>query len=156
VNTKRPHGLDAGCEALRLSAPAKNPRIGREASVLLQPLSFCTYYGETDPADILRDIERARKEALTRRKSPLRVICRTLAFGIERCDWKVIGSLRAAEFASRMDYDTSAIVHPSTKDASKWQVSFFDALGPVSDSQHSNVEGALRQVPPKKWKLKAF
>lgn len=101
-------------------------------------------------------LDREIEEALERRKSPLRVVCRTLAFGIKSCDWKVVGQFRGAEFASRTDKNASAIVHPSTKTAGKWQVSFFDELGPSRDSQHSSVEDALRQVLPKKWKLKAF
>lgn len=95
-------------------------------------------------------------EALARRKSPLRVVCRTLAFGIRSCDWKVVGAFRGAEFVSRTQTPESAIVHPSTKQTGKWQVSFFDELGPVRDSQHSAVEDALKQVAPKRWKLKAL
>lgn len=94
-------------------------------------------------------------EALARRKSPLRVVCRTLAFGIRSCDWKVVGSFRGAEFVSRTHAE-SAIVHPSTKQIGKWQVSYFDELGAVRDSQHSAVEDALKQVAPKRWKLKAL
>ena len=94
-------------------------------------------------------------EALKRRKSPLRVVCRTLAFGIKRCDWKVVGAFRGAEFMSRTHHE-SAIVHPSTKQPGKWQVSFFDDMGAVRDSQHSAVEDALQQVAPKRWKLKAL
>jgi hypothetical protein len=101
-------------------------------------------------------LDREIADALERRKSPLRVICRTLAFDIKSCEWKVVGALRGAEFASRTRRGESAIVHPSTKSVGKWQVSFFDELGPVRDSQHSSVEDAIRQVPPKKWKLKAF
>lgn len=99
-------------------------------------------------------LDREIAEALARRKSPLRVVCRTLAFGIKSCDWKIVGPLRGAEFASRTHKDESAIVHPSTKSAGKWQVSFFDELGPVRDSQHSSADDALKQVLPKKWKLK--
>jgi hypothetical protein len=94
-------------------------------------------------------------EALARRKSPLRVVCRTLAFGMKRCDWTVVGAFRGAEFVSRKHHET-AIVHPSTKQPGKWQVSFFDDMGPVRDSQHSAVEDALKQVSPKSWKLKAL
>lgn len=93
-------------------------------------------------------------EVLASRKSPLRVVCRTLAFGIKHCDWKVVGPLRGAEFSARARHGESAIVHPSTKSIGKWQVSFFDDLGPVRDSQHSTVEDALKQVSPKQWKLK--
>lgn len=88
------------------------------------------------------------------KKSPLRVACRTLAFGIKNCEWKIAGDFHGAEFLSRTRIGESAIVHPSTKTAGKWQVSFFDEEGPSRDSQHSDVTDALRQVSPKKWKLK--
>jgi len=101
-------------------------------------------------------LDREIAELLESRKSPLRVVCRTLALGIKACEWKVVGPLRGAEFSSRTRSDESAIVHPSTKSIGKWQVSFFDELGAVRDSQHGSVEDALRQVPPEKWKLKAF
>jgi len=102
-------------------------------------------------------LDREIAEALSRQppKSPLRVVCRTLAFGIKSCEWKAVGTVRAAEFASRTRREESAILHPSTKAAGTWQVSFFDAQGPVGDSQHSNVTDALKQVPPKRWKLRA-
>ena len=95
-------------------------------------------------------------EALARRKSPLRVTCRTLAFGIKSCDWKVVGAFRGAEFVSRSQQEAWAIVHPSTKRSGMWQVSFFDEHGPVGDSQHSIVEDALKQVAPRRWKLRAL
>lgn len=101
-------------------------------------------------------LNREIAEALARRKSPLRVVCRTLAFGIKSCDWKTVGQLRGAEFSSRTRRDETAIVHPSTKSIGKWQVSFFDELGAVRDSQHGSVDDALKQVPPKRWKLKEF
>ena len=101
-------------------------------------------------------LDREIAEALERRRSPLRVVCRTLAFGVKSCNWKVVGDLRAAEFSSRTRSDETAIVHPSTKALGKWQVSFFDEQGAVRDSQHPSAEDALRQVPPKRWKLKAF
>ncbi|HSX23320.1 MAG TPA: hypothetical protein VLE97_11155 [Gaiellaceae bacterium] len=105
-----------------------------------------------------RQLDSEISQALRRhatKKSPLRVACRTLAFGIKSCEWKVVGDFRGAEFLSRTRADESAIVHPSTKTAGKWQVSFFDEQGPSRDSQHSDVADALRQVSPKKWKLKA-
>ena len=101
-------------------------------------------------------LDREIAEAIARKKSPLRVVCRTLAFGIKSCDWKAVGPLRGAEFTSRTRQHESAIVHPSTKSIGKWQVSFFDEQGAVRDSQHSSVDDALKQVSPKRWKLKAF
>ena len=97
---------------------------------------------------------RRRRTAHAAKKSPLRVVCRTLAFGIKACEWKVVGEFRGAEFVSRSRPGDFAIVHPSTKTSGKWQVSFFDDQGPSRDSQHSSVEDALKHVFPKKWKLK--
>ena len=101
-------------------------------------------------------LDREIAEALGRRTSPLRVVCRTLAFGLKRCDWKVVATLRAAEFSSRTRRGETAIVHPSTKSLGKWQVSFFDEHGAVRDSLHPSADEALKQVPPKGWKLRAF
>lgn len=39
-----------------------NPSTGRTERALMHPVPFCTYYGETDPATIERDIVRAQKE----------------------------------------------------------------------------------------------
>ena len=103
-------------------------------------------------ADIAHALLKQRSHAVM--KSPLRVDCRTLAFGIKACEWKIVGEFRGAEFASRSRPGEVAIVHPSTKAAGKWQVSFFDDQGPSRDSQHSSAEDALKQVFPKKWKLK--
>ena len=103
------------------------------------------------------EVDREIAETLERRRSsPLRVACRTLPFGIRSCDWTVVGTLRAAEFSSRTRPGETAIVHPSTKSLGRWQVSFFDERGAVRDSLHPTAEDALRQVPPKRWKLKAF
>lgn len=96
-----------------------------------------------------------RRAGHAEKKSPLKVACRPLAFaGMKACAWTVVGNFRGAEFVSRSRPSEFAIVHPSTKTAGKWQVSFFDDLGPSRDSQHSSAEDALKQVFPKKWKLK--
>jgi hypothetical protein len=42
--------------------PVENPHTGRVERALMHPIPFCTYYGETDPDTIERDIERVRKE----------------------------------------------------------------------------------------------
>lgn len=41
-------------------ARAKNPHTGRVELALMHTVPFCTYYGETDPAAIERDVERAK------------------------------------------------------------------------------------------------
>ena len=90
-----------------------------------------------------------------RGKSPLRVRCRKLAFNIKACDWTAVREFKAAEFSARKGAG-SAIVHHSSKQAGKWQVSFFDEQGPSRDSQHSSLTDALREVPPKRWRLRDF
>jgi hypothetical protein len=50
------------CGTELLAALVKNPNTGRIARALMHPMPFCTYYGETDPATIERDVERAKKE----------------------------------------------------------------------------------------------
>ncbi len=89
-------------------------------------------------------------------KSPIKVACRLLCFGIKSCDWKVVGEFRGGQFTSRRRAGEFAIVHPSPKYAGKWQVSFFDADGPSRDSQHSSVKDALAQVSPKLYRLAAL
>ena len=96
-----------------------------------------------------------RRSAHATKKSPLKVVCRPLAFaGMKACEWTIVGDFRGAEFVSRSRQGEFAIVHPSTKTAGKWQVSFFDELGPSRDSQHPSAADALKQVSPKRWKLR--
>ena len=42
--------------------PVNNPHTGRVERALMHPVPFCTYYGDTDPDTIERDIARAQKE----------------------------------------------------------------------------------------------
>jgi hypothetical protein len=41
---------------------ASHPRTGRLARMITHPIPFCTYYGETDPTTIERDVHRAREK----------------------------------------------------------------------------------------------
>jgi hypothetical protein len=41
---------------------ATHPRTGCPARVITHPMPFCTYYGETDPTTIERDVHRAREK----------------------------------------------------------------------------------------------
>lgn len=91
---------------------------------------------------------------MSRKKSPLRVRCKPLLFGMKSCEWTAVGALKAAEFTGRRRAE-SAIVHPSTKKSGYWQVSFFDRDGPRSDTQHRSLDDALKMVTPKLWKLKS-
>lgn len=90
------------------------------------------------------------------RKSPLKVKCKPLLFGRKSCTWTPVGEFRGAQFSNRRQRDRYAIVHPSTKNVGKWQVSYFDEVGPISDTQHANAEDALKQVPASLWRLRDF
>jgi hypothetical protein len=60
------HGESIGpcpsCGAELHAGRALNPHTGRVERAMMHPVPFCTYYGETDPAAIERDIERSKKE----------------------------------------------------------------------------------------------
>lgn len=40
---------------------AQNPRTKRVARMIMHPVPFCTYYGETDPATIEADVHHGRR-----------------------------------------------------------------------------------------------
>jgi len=79
---KRKHGVDAAgagdlggveigdvlgpcpsCTAELHVGHIQNPHTGRIGRVIMHPMPFCTYYGETDPETIERDV-RARRTCL--------------------------------------------------------------------------------------------
>lgn len=93
---------------------------------------------------------------MTSRRSPVKAVGKPLLFGFKSIQWTPRAGFRGAQFSSRKRKHHYAIVHPSTKTAGKWQVSYFDELGPVSDTQHANADDALRQVPATQWRLRDF
>ncbi len=44
------------CSADLRVSHARDPRTGRVGRVIMHPVPFCTYYGETDPETIERDV----------------------------------------------------------------------------------------------------
>lgn len=82
---KRQHGLEAAagedagalrgvslgpcpsCDAELLVTIARDPRTGREASAIMHPVPFCTYFGETSPEEIERMIRKAKQPRGTSR-----------------------------------------------------------------------------------------
>jgi hypothetical protein len=87
-------------------------------------------------------------------KSPVRVRCRTLAFGIKSCAWTPIAPFRAIGFRARRGQG-SAIIHRSTK-ADRWQVSRFDVAGPIGDTHYATAAEALAELSPRQWRLVTF
>jgi hypothetical protein len=63
--------------------------------------------------------------------------------------------VRAAQFRSTWAPDKYAILHPSSKKPGKWQLSYFDELGPWGDSGlHDTCSAALAEMEhPRDWKL---
>lgn len=62
VTSEEVLGPCPSCDAELTVAHVKNPNTGRVERGILHPVPFCTYYGETDPAIIERDVARAKKE----------------------------------------------------------------------------------------------
>lgn len=110
---------------------------------------------------------------MSARRSPLRVTCKPWPFkpqpGEKRhkpiCKWvcRPGAVIRGAEFASRAAHGRPAgywraVLHPSTKEPGRWQVSLFDPEGAWGDSVRSTCNAALdaREIEPGSWKLVAF
>jgi hypothetical protein len=71
------------------------------------------------------------------------------------CKWVCLRPFRAARFVGRKNRPgETAIVHRSTKRPGKWQVSYFDADGPWSDTEHSSCNAAVEDLRPYAWRLK--
>lgn len=87
-------------------------------------------------------------------RSPLRVETRKLALGIKASRWVCDARFQSAQFQSRRDPDKLAIVHRSTKREGKWQTSYFDEAGASRDVQSGSCQEALRDLPPRLWRLR--
>ena len=62
VNSDEILGPCPSCASDLYICHVTNPSTGRIERALMHPVPFCTYYGETDPTAIERDIMRAQKE----------------------------------------------------------------------------------------------
>lgn len=77
------------------------------------------------------------------------------------CKWacRPGANVRGAEFVGRGKYNQgwTAVLHPSTKERGRWQVSLFDKDGAFGDSIRDTCDEALdaRDIYPGQWKLKA-
>jgi hypothetical protein len=70
------------------------------------------------------------------------------------CKWRCRAPVRAARFIERRRPDHYAIVHPSTKEPGRWQVSFFDADGPWGDTARDTCSEAVAYLRPWEYRLK--
>ena len=60
--------------------------------------------------------------------------------------WRCDGKIQAARFVATHNPSMYAILHPSTKSRGKWQVSYFDELGAVSDTIFSSCDKAVKEL----------
>ncbi|MBV8722248.1 MAG: hypothetical protein JO277_08870 [Candidatus Eremiobacteraeota bacterium] len=88
------------------------------------------------------------------KRSPVRVETKRLALGIKSQRWTCDARLQSAQFQSRIDPSEMAVVHRSTKTPGKWQTSYFDAAGATRDAQSGSCQEALRDLPPRRWRLR--
>lgn len=75
------------------------------------------------------------------------------------CKWvcRAGATVRAAEFVGRGHYrGWTAVIHPSTKERGRWQLSLFDKDGAFGDSIRDTCTEALaaRDIAPGHWRLK--
>jgi hypothetical protein len=68
--------------------------------------------------------------------------------------WVCDVRFQSAQLQNRRDPRVTAIVHRSTKARYKWQTSYFDEQGASGDTQASSCAEALRELPPKMWRLR--
>lgn len=54
-------GLCPSCSSELHVVYAENPHTGHVGRAITHPVPFCTYFGETDPSVIERDIQRGKK-----------------------------------------------------------------------------------------------
>lgn len=83
-----------------------------------------------------------------KRQSPIRRVCEPGVFDdIKICKWVCNGDdLKVAQFRSTSRPDWFAVVHPSTKERGKWQVSDFDDRGAIGDVIRKSCTEAINDA----------
>jgi len=74
---------------------------------------------------------------------------------MEECHWKCVRPFQVARLEAVKDPTNYAVLHPSTKEKGKWQLSLFDKDGPWGDRVRKTCSEAaeeLRYVFPK-WRV---
>lgn len=72
-------------------------------------------------------------------------------------DWVATGKVAVAQFRHRRDPRKFAILHRSTKEPGRWQLSRFDEDGPTGDSIRDTADKALKDGldAGRLWKLES-
>lgn len=93
---------------------------------------------------------------MKRQKSPVKVVCKRGAFrDMTICKFVCTVPGATAMFKAKHRKDWYAIMHPSTREPGKTQVTLFDDRGPVGDVARKSCEQALddMEIRPAWWKL---
>ena len=91
-------------------------------------------------------------------KSPVKLVCfhpwKDVGDPMKVCKWKVLTPRPTVKFRARYRKDWYAIMHPSTRDPGKCQVTHFDDDGPIGDVTRKDCETALYDMGiGRDWKL---
>jgi len=74
----------------------------------------------------------------------------------QTCKWVCRGPVKIARFSDRRRPAEFAIVHPATKAAGEWQVSYFDDQNtPWSDTRRKTCSEAVGLLAPWAWRLRS-
>lgn len=88
-------------------------------------------------------------------KSPLRVECHLFPLAkylkpgdkAKRiCRWQCVAPIKVAQFRSRRSPNRYYILHPSTRSPGKWQLTWFDEIGPAGHVEGKTCNEALREL----------
>lgn len=90
-----------------------------------------------------------------RRRPPVYVVTkqpspRLPKFRVWACDAR----LQAARLQYRRDPSLEVIIHRSTKTPGFWQATYLRDGVPSGDTQERSCERALRDLPPRSWRLR--
>lgn len=93
-----------------------------------------------------------------RNKSPVRMVCfqpfKDYGDDMKVCRWTCPRGGATVQFRSRHRPEWFAILHPSTKQRGKWQVSSFDDRGAIGDVIRDSCEIALYDAGiGRDWKI---
>jgi hypothetical protein len=86
---------------------------------------------------------------MKRQPSPVKLVCKRVKLGpnvYKICRWTCPRGGATVMFRAKWQKDLYAILHPSTKQRGKWQVTRFDDRGPIGDVIRSTCEQALADM----------
>lgn len=96
-----------------------------------------------------------------KRKSPVKLVCKQpwkdYGDDMKVCRWTCPRGGATVQFRYRKRPDWFAVLHPSTKERGKWQVSTFDKDGAIGDVIRADCETALSDAGiTREWKIESI